>query len=231
MTLNRVLLDRRPLPIVREDRQMSGLRGGPVLAHRKRPRASICGTAHFEVDDVRHTVEHAGWRLRARRRLARRDQGRLPRGGRRGTRPPRRLRRATSTPWPTVCTTSTPATPRARSCSGTAGAPRPGRPPGVLGRRSACSAPSENADRGARPLRCPPPRRRPREPGSAQPRLRGRGVQRRRAQTTPGRSRPRPARGVPRGRARRVARLSERLAGWRSARGSPPRPAPARRCR
>ena len=59
---------------------MSGLDGwfgrtvGPPLSP-----GSIAWHGHFPVEDVRHTVEHAGWRFAAGRRLARRHQGRVPR--------------------------------------------------------------------------------------------------------------------------------------------------------
>ena len=50
--------------------------------------------------------------LRPHRRLARRDQGRLPARGRRGAGLPRRTTARTSTPWPTASATSSPATAR-----------------------------------------------------------------------------------------------------------------------
>ncbi len=76
----RAVLDRRPLPIVREDLPMSGLAG--LLAHHVEP-GIYRWHGHFPVEDVRHTVEHAGWRFAAGRRLAPHDQGGVPRGGRR----------------------------------------------------------------------------------------------------------------------------------------------------
>ena len=45
---------------------MSGL--AALLAGRKDARHLHDGTARFDVADVRHTVEHAGWTLRLRRR-------------------------------------------------------------------------------------------------------------------------------------------------------------------
>ena len=130
---------------------MSGLAG--LLAHHVEP-GIYRWHGHFPVEDVRHTVEHAGWQLRRGRRLAPHHQGGVPRGGRdaRWTSPTTTAR--TSTRSPTASATSPPATARAGSCSGTAGDPSPARTTVPSPSRSPCSAAGSTPTRAAASPSC-----------------------------------------------------------------------------